>query len=398
MKFLLLFINAIVFVNSAIAQWTKVSSIPGQEMAALAAMNDTLYAASGSNKIYKSVNSGESWNELIVTNQSINIFTIKIIDSKIFIGTTADGIFISADFGATWTHSNSSLQWISGFVKFNQSIYAGTSGSGVYKYDANNQWIPFNNGLPSGWGYSVETIVATSDRLLIGAGGNGTYFYYDFGEDKWVHGYYYGQNAPGLIIQKIISQSDTLFGVDGRRILRSNNGGLNWSEDQTGTHKGTTRTVFLGSENIYTVTNILGGDAWIQMRSKNATSGTSWAGDEELFTTRTAYDIFEFGNKLFLATHEGLYVKDLLLDIEHSHNPPFNLQIFPSPSCGQLIHVTCNGSIESYTIATGIGQSVESKKVYDDEFTIEKSLACGIYYISVHLVNGGSIVQKIIVN
>jgi hypothetical protein len=397
-KIALIVALAFVTFNTSYAQWVKISNIPAQEIVALANMNDTLYAASRANLIYKSMDAGSSWSSKIISAQPIKIYSLKIIDNEIYVGTINNGIFTSTDFGASWSNYSSSLPAVSGFEKFNDNIYASTVGNGVYKYDPNiNQWFPFNNQLPSNISYNVETIVSTSNKLLIGAGGNGTFYEYDFNSDQWVLGYYYGGLSPGLIINKIINNSDILFALNNRRVIRSNDGGLNWVNDKTGTRDGVTRNAFLGAYNIYLITNLLNGGTWIQKRNKTAAVGTNWSVDEELLPSGYSYDILEFQGKLFLAKDDGLYVKYLTLGNDNPISIEKEAVIFPNPSKDGTIKISSPVEINNITISNLLGQVLYTAMVMDNNFEVPQSLEKGLYLVTIVLSNNQQITKKTII-
>ncbi len=394
----LLIVISILTFSETHAQWMKITNIPTQEIVAVTNTNDTLFAASGTNLIYKSVNSGLTWSELAIIGQSLNIYSLKIIDSKIYIGTLNNGIFVSADFGVTFTNYNASLPAVSGFEKFNGNIYASTVGSGVYKYNPNeNNWLPFNNQLPSNISYNVDAIVSSSELLIIGAGGNGTFYHYDFTNSQWALGYYYGNLVPGLIINKIINYSDTLFAINRSRIIRSNNGGLNWTDDKIGSHNGESRNIFFGNDNIYTITNLITGGTWIQKRNKNAVIGTSWSIDEEFFPTGYSYDIFEFRGKLFLAKEDGLYVKDLGLTIDSPIAYENSVITFPNPSKDGNIKIKSTNKIDKIILSNLLGQSLYSITIMGNYYELLHNLDEGIYFITVIFENKKVLSKKLFI-
>lgn len=396
-KIILIAAISLAFVHNTNAQWVKISGIPTQEIVALASMSDTLYAASGTNRIYKSTDAGYTWHVKPVSIQPIEIFTLEIIDRVIYLGTYQHGVFTSTDLGVTWVHSGSTLP-VSGFEKFNNEVYASTVGEGVFKYDtALKDWVAFNNHAPGNMTYNIETIASTANHLIIGGGGNGTFFRYDFVANQWVLGYYYGMLAPGLIIYEIINQSGILFAVNGRRILRSNDGGTNWMEDKEGTQNGLWRNIYLGSHNIYTLTNLLNGGVWIQQRNKHAQAGASWSTNEEFIPRAFGYDIFEFKGKLYLATDDGLYVKDLILDTDHPLDITEGVAMFPNPSNGGNIRFSSTVEVDKIAISNTLGQTVYTEKVVGKDFDIQPNVAKGVYFVTFFLENKQTLTKKIIV-
>lgn len=396
----IIIITALLLSNRSPAQWTKINSIPTQEIVALSNMNDTIYAASRTSLLYMSMDNGNTWKSISISSQPVDIYTLKIIDNKIYIGTLNNGIFTSENFGAAWTNYNSTLPAVSGFTKFNNKIYASTVGSGVYRYEeAGNTWVSFNNELPGNLAYNVETIIATPNKLLIGAGGNGTYYDYDFSNNQWNFDYYYGRLMAGLIIQKIVSHSDTLYAVNGNRIIRSNDGGVNWIDDKTGANNGIDRNVFVGKTNLYTITNLIGGGTWMQERNKSDPVGTSWKANEELLPTGYSYDIFECKNKLFLAKDDGLYVKDIVPGIEEPGNILNYVKIFPNPSPGNgKINIASPFRINKIYLYNAVGQFIYKAEPAVNNFEIKRGfLAKGMYFITIHLHNNLILTRKLII-
>src|SRR5436853_3154552 len=165
--------------------------------------------------------------------------------------------------------------------------------------------------------------------------------------------------APGLQIQRFINNSDTLFAVNGSRIIRSENNGLSWVNDKVGSHIGYSRIIYSGITKHYTITNVLNGGTWIQHRDKFSVTGASWAGDEEFFPGGYSYDILEFQDKLFLARADGLYVKRILSgveDINDDNNSSVN--IYPNPSAASAINISSNIQVNTFAIITAVGQIV----------------------------------------
>lgn len=380
------------------AQWTKVSNLASQETVALAIMEDTLYVVSGGNKLYKSGDAGDTWEAKTISTQPIEVSTLTIIDNHIYVGTFAHGIFVSRNAGYTWTNYATYLPATSGFVKFNNQIFAATIGYGVYTYNAiKNDWIPFNNQLPSNWAYGVETITTTPNNLMIGAGANGVYFTYDFTANQWVSHYYYGKLKPGIAFNKMIADGDTLYAVDGRRIIKSTDGGLNWVDDKTGSRNGVDRMIYAGKQLYYTFTNLIDGEFWIQKRRKDAPIGTTWGTDEAFLNIGYAYGLIEYKNKLFLATENGLYVNNLFSGITNPDDAgKATVQLYPNPSIGGNIHLHSTSQMKQVTITNLLGQTVYTTEVFGQEADVKPNLTPGVYLLTVYLQNQ-QLTQKIVV-
>lgn len=376
------------------ANWTKINSIPSQEIIGLEVLNDTLYAATNTNIIYRSIDAGLNWDPITVTNSTIEISSLKIIDNKIYCGTLASGIFSSDNAGFSWTHWMNIILPVYGIEKFNNILYASTLGAGVYRYDQNgNNWIAMNNQLPT-YSFNVTTITSTPSDLIIGAGANGTYYKYDFTANQWIENYFYGNLLPGLDIDQMIYFSDTLFAVNRNTILISTDGGTSWTNDKNGSHNGYVRNIYVGSNYVYTITNILGGGTWLQQRIRNASIGSNWDADEELFLTNYTYDIIEFNNKLFLAKDDGLYVKDLVTST-NDFLDQYAVTIFPNPSKGP-IQIFSTVVIKKIVIKNLLNETVYHADVNAKKIELQNDFGQGVYLVSILLSNNQTVKRKIV--
>ena len=393
---IVLFVLALMNVNHSIAQWSKINTIPNQDIVALAVYGNTLLAATDSTLLYKSVDGGINWSPILVNNTPIVIITLKVIDDTIYVGTNSHGIFYSADDGLSWFHKGSNLLAVTGIEKFGNNLYTCTLGSGVLIYNKIiGDWVPFNNSLPS-YSVNVNCMLSTSNSLFIAAGANGTFYRYDFIAHAWNEEYYYGHLSPGLQIQKLLNNSDTLFAVNGNRIIRSEDNGLSWTNDKVGSHNGYSRTIYSGINSHFTLTNVINGGTWIQQRSILSASGASWASNEEFLSTGYSYDILEFENKLFLGRNEGLYVYGLLSGVEDPIHDNDGVNIFPNPSSTE-INISSDNQINQLSIFGAMGQILISEKVGMNEIIIQPNLPKGIYFISLHLSRDQKVVRKLII-
>jgi hypothetical protein len=127
-----------------------------------------------------------------------------------------------------------------------------------------------------------------------------------------VEGFYYGFLRPGLQVNDLLNLSGTIYAVNGNRIIRSSDAGLNWEDDKTGSHNGIYRNIYDGADRVYTLTDLFAGGTWIQQRDRNAAAGTDWSVDEEFLQQGFSYDIIEYGNTVYLARQDGLYMKTMI--------------------------------------------------------------------------------------
>jgi hypothetical protein len=312
MKSLYLFPVFLLSFSPSFSQWTKIGSIPNNDIVSFTINNDVIYAASDGNEIYKS-NDGIVWSSIRVSSDAIDISSIIFYDSKIFVGTFHFGVFFSTDNGNTWQNNGSGPAQISGFAIKDNILYASTLGNGVTALNsATGSWSLFNNFLP-GYSVNVQGVIGSPNFLLIAAGSNGTFYRYDFNTHEWNEEYYFGSLKPGLQINRLINIADTLWAVNGNRIIKSSDAGITWDEDKIGAHDGESRFISAGTTKYFTLTNLFPQGTWIQERSKSVGIGSTWSVNEEFFPAGFSYDITEFKDRLFLGKQDGLYTKSLVV-------------------------------------------------------------------------------------
>ena len=368
MKKLYVIIALLLCLNAAFAQWTKIIAIPSKDIIALGVHNGSIYAASDSNIIYKSID-GFTWTATSVSNVPVELTSMAFYNNEIYIGTADVAVFSSLDDGITWHNKALSAIPVSRFAVNNNILFAATFGDGVYELNTNtNTWLQFTNSLPT-YSFNVQNIISAPNFFIAGAGSNGTFYRYNFIINQWHEEYYYGSLRPGLQINRMINNANTIFAVNGNKIIRSNNAGISWADDKAGTHNGADRNIYSGSSNIYTLTNEVPRGTWIQQRERNAGIGTTWLTNEEFFPTGYSFDIVEFNNKLFLAKDDGLYFKTIVTT--------------PLPILFVSFNIKCNADEILLTWKTAQEQN-------SSHFNIERSINGSSWAVIGHLIAAGN--------
>jgi hypothetical protein len=98
----------------------------------LAIKENKVYAGTGSN-IYRTTNDGINWNIILTTNKSVR--SIITYNDIIFAGTEGNGIYISKNNDTVWTQKNEGLNTlkIKSLCIKDDYIFAGTLGTSVWK-------------------------------------------------------------------------------------------------------------------------------------------------------------------------------------------------------------------------------------------------------------------------
>ncbi len=159
--------------------WTPAGGPYGGNIRAMAispnyATDQTIFAGTWGNGVFKSVNGGASWTAVNTGVSSIYVVSLAIspnyaADQTIFAGTWGSGVVKSVNGGASWTSAYSGV--IDPTVNFlaispgyatDQTIFAGTYSGGVFKsVDGGVIWTAVNTGL-SGLGLYVDSLAISS--------------------------------------------------------------------------------------------------------------------------------------------------------------------------------------------------------------------------------------------
>lgn len=288
------------------AQWSPVSGVPARPIVAPGALGDTLIAASDNGQVYRSIDGGTNWSAVALNEPSAVGISLTIPDDTLYHGTLDNGLFRSSDRGTSWLSMGPGLLLpVTDVVRFNGVLYASTDGAGVRRYDpASGSWLAFNSGLPTD-SYNASTILRVGNQLMIGAGGNGTYYTYytyDFAAGAWTERYYYGTLLPGFDVNEI------LYALNRNRILRSTDVGQTWTDDAVGTRNGADRWIHAGADLLYTLTNLGNNTCCIEQRNRNVDVGSNWSSNEEL-VNGYAFDLLETSGRLYLAKEDSLFTR-----------------------------------------------------------------------------------------
>lgn len=300
--------------------WIRITTLPAEKISLVKTIDGTVYTAAASGLVYHSADSGKTWSAYNKIKNNVQVTAFIIFKHKIFVGSQADGVFMSPDNGNTWiaTFPFPALAPASTFLVWNDHLYCSSSGlDGIYGYDENTvNWNRFNSdGLPTNYNLTVEKAIVVNNSLLTIQGVNGNFYTYDTGTAKWSEHSFFFNHIAGLHITDILYNNNTLYASYGPAIFRSDNTGQAWAYDTVGLKRANdfispTRVMYTGNDSYYTLLNVRQSETWIQQRAKTAPLGTSWSNHQEHLSIGYSYDISQLGNKLFLATASGLYYKN----------------------------------------------------------------------------------------
>jgi uncharacterized protein (TIGR03437 family) len=302
--------------NAGLPSLTGVPNLSIQALAADPLNPGTVFAVSNnpvgnsldSNRIYKSTNSGSSWNQIPTNPGGTSNFAITVeMDASgiLYAGTVPQGVLKSADGGSSWTHVNFSAA--STDVEFMASdptepgvVYAAAaagilhsstpggqvSGSvnGLFRTtDGGASWADISAGIPSSSPVTFYqgqlSVSATNPRSILLAIGKNLYRTTDGGA-SWIRlseGLTINGGLTTLQINAIGADNinpQTLYaGTENTGIYKSQDGGDSWQASavgMTGTHIYAQAIDPLNSAHLYAATG--------QGLYQSADAGKSWAG------------------------------------------------------------------------------------------------------------------------
>lgn len=176
------------FICSASGQWMQVAVPDSFEVNAMAVQDNILYASTGDH-IFVSADSGVSWEKSGFPYHAVTSLLVK--DSVIIAGMEGIGVSLSTDTGETWSdisdYSNfrNTNRRVCGLYAEGDYIFAALFLEGIYRSADNGAtWVESDTGLGNS---RVHTFISCRGTILAGTDGGGVYRSTDEGE-TWVEG------------------------------------------------------------------------------------------------------------------------------------------------------------------------------------------------------------------
>jgi photosystem II stability/assembly factor-like uncharacterized protein len=246
-------------------EWThsglteKVTSITGKD--------SILFAGTPGYGVYRSIDSGKTWNQAIEGLTNLNVLSVAIVGYNIF-ASTESGLFESSIYGSVWQQINPPAESINVLLANGTNLYAGSYGQGVFLSTDNGlHWTPLNGGLTNN---KITSLVSNGNKMIAGAG---------------------------------------------NEVFLSTNGGTTWSNISVSLSTVRVSSIYVSGNNVY-VSALHGiflstdqGLTWLS-RNKNLDNG---------YVSKLA----EKGNKIFAATNDGLLFSSDLGENWHHVNDFF---------------------------------------------------------------------------
>jgi hypothetical protein len=375
---------------SSSGQWQQCTGTTGLNMQALLT-NGIYNFAGGQTGSYLSTDSAANYTLSNNGNDAVGPTRGYTRDNNYIYTCTSQGVFRSANNGATWVSKSVGLTNLLGSGILNvgtRLFYVGPTGV-FMSTDQGDNWSAA--GLST---TDVRAITAINDTLFVGTNGAGIYKSVDFGAN-WV-AINNGLNGA-LNFRAIESKGNTLFagGPIGTGVFRSLDYGTNWTLLGGGLASGSYRGFASNSQLI--VAGSFGNGVFY-----STDNGDNWTTINTGLTDLTIFDLELNDNYIIAATNtQGVFRFPL-----SSLNFPTNIKdvvtksiisIFPNPTTDQ-INVSINLELigSDYNVYDCMGKSVLTGKLISEKTIIGlENLVAGIYFIQVGRNNKN--VSKIII-
>ncbi|MEQ1833345.1 MAG: hypothetical protein ABL977_09850 [Candidatus Eisenbacteria bacterium] len=297
------------------AEWLPVEAIVGTPVFALIASGDTLIA--GANGVlWTSVDAGFRWSAprtLPVAGRPVQALLWHA--GRIYAGASLKGVFVSDDFGVTWSAFNTGLTGgfqdsqldVTDLELQDGTLYAATAGAGVYarRLVSGAAWAPFGVEFEIQQAANVRALESDGTRLLASAGVNGMVFVRDPGNPDWVESDLdnVGVHA-GLAAETAVFTGTGWIVGSNIGIFRSPTGAEPWTRTSLGLGPVDWSAFALAGTRVYGAFSFAAGALVMQ----STDDGATWAQPDfqpGAFVIRLALS----GGSLFAARTDGLWVR-----------------------------------------------------------------------------------------
>ena len=335
---------------------------------------DSVYAVG--RVVYFSPDDGITWDTI---NNGLPMFSVTSLAKKgnyLFAGTYNYGIFVSSNFGQSWTQSNNGLDshFINDIVVKDDSVFIASNSGAYLSLDNGLHWTALVQGLID---TSVFAITYIGNRLL--ASTSSLLFASDNGGQVW-----FPTNLPdSLYPGRMAVCGNIVFVTTCSGIYRSADYGMNWILLNNGIPVTYFSSIVVLGNTIFIGSQSDGGGIYL-----SNDNGNSW-----ISLGLSGYNIWSLNtsnHSLFAGVEpQALYKRPLLglmgLD-EVSDN---NVKVYPNPSQGELF-IEFGGDTPAnakFAISNALGQVLiksdiareERKKLVNTSF-----LASGVYFCRVY--------------
>ncbi|HEX9252600.1 MAG TPA: T9SS type A sorting domain-containing protein [Ignavibacteriaceae bacterium] len=396
MKISISFLYIIIFFSSQIfAQWNKVEDITSPFVYSVLFDADNIFV--GGDSLYISRDRGLTWQSATLIGQVIEITALFKYDNMIFAGTYGSGVFISSNNGSSWQSYNSGLGafalYAKKFVSSGDTIFYATDGGGVYYLLNNtNVWQSYNQNLPSSIAWTINDIAVTNNNIIVSAGGSGFYYLRPKGSAEWIEKRMQTPQGIFMTPNAFLSTGNIVFSGHRFGIYKSLDEGNTF--DSVGISAMDIAVVsFVMDENrIYAgYTRSSGNDFFVWYSDDLGQSWNIFAHEFQFLLNLYIYD-----NKIWAGTNDGLYYTQLQpsnvepIDIPHklkldqNYPNPFN----PTTKISWQSSISGRHTLKIYDVLGNLVETLvdEDRPAGNYNITFDaSSLSSGVYFYKLQI-------------
>ncbi len=225
------------------SHWTKLSFAYSVGTLLIDPKNNSIVYSANSDGIWKSTNGGESFTQLTVPMKFMNDMVIDPNNTSILYVASADtqsgGVYKSTDSGTSWNKISAQIPFTKIYTlaidpKNPSKVWAGTPQNGVwFSPDAGNSWTKKSggaSGMPDGGNWQAASISSVSNHVYWGSNG-GLYVTTNDG-NSWL------QITPDESYMMVLAvdptSASTLYVSTEMSLLKSVNNGNSWTSKMSG--------------------------------------------------------------------------------------------------------------------------------------------------------------------
>lgn len=228
------------------ANWTLIKTGLVQ-VKALAAMGDSLLAASFYTGMYITNDNGTNWSSINTGLTDLHISSVAVVGANIFAGSFNGGVYKTANGGMSWSGVNIGFKntYVTSLVMSGTGIFAGTGYNGVYFSSDNGvTWSEVNAGLPI-YNLNKVSLGISGNSLFVGdGGGQGIYRSIDSGKTWQLLKY-------GIYVNGFATRDTCIFAATQGGVLLSVDNGNSWKTVNNGLTKTNIGAIAVNGGNLF---------------------------------------------------------------------------------------------------------------------------------------------------
>ena len=314
------------FISADGNTWTKSNSgLVNTRIAAIAINTDgNVFAASSESGVFRSYDSGNNWTQL-VSGLDVSRYNAIIISQKsyVILGGFANGVYRSTDTGSTWTKINNDGLWTLNSLALspNGTIFASTGYGVMRSLDDGDTWstaLNLSNTYSVTTGANGKVFAANMDGAVCRSTDNGAIWNSSF------------IGMTTAVSALAVDKSGNVFAGTNAGVFRSTNGGVNWTQINSGLVSTNVQSIAVNARGIVFVSTG-SGVYYLSTADGNWTPVVS--GLQNTFVTSLAFNPDGY---LFAGTNgSGVYktttTKTAVKDLANSKNSYSLEQNYPNP-------------------------------------------------------------------